>query len=316
LEIITSVSFGHGFVLVCKVFNFLLQESDFPGALLLQSVKLVPQLDILHDLLANLAVFLLQLVRSIFNRSEFVRFDSGAVGHGLCNRKSSQHSNKPVNKRLIILAQGTYSSKLVQVFEAVLELFQVLPISMGSSTSSVGMAYRAFGGTTSMPPMQVPTLPWSSGVGRCCRVPITSSTVRIHASGRQAPAGGGGSMGSPEGISGFSSSVSGLSPSICSPLASCACTLNEVGAGVSPRTDNSTAVVAPGQVSNVQHLVPSQARGLDFPQQCQVAPSLDQRVAYVQQQQRKWSYMNLQLAKERYSDTYRADFFTANFFFL
>jgi hypothetical protein len=27
---------------------------------------------------------------------------------------------------------------------------------MGSSTSSVGMAYRAFGGTTSMPPEEVP----------------------------------------------------------------------------------------------------------------------------------------------------------------
>jgi hypothetical protein len=46
---------GPGSVLSLQVFNLLFEELDFSCALQLD-FKLVPQLDILHDLLLNLAV--------------------------------------------------------------------------------------------------------------------------------------------------------------------------------------------------------------------------------------------------------------------
>jgi hypothetical protein len=53
-------------------FNFFLQQPDFSGMLLFEGVELIPQLDIHVNLLANLAIFLLQLVESIFDSSELV----------------------------------------------------------------------------------------------------------------------------------------------------------------------------------------------------------------------------------------------------
>jgi phage-related protein len=53
--------------------------------LLFEGVELIPQLDILVNLLINLAIFLRQLVESIFDSSELVQLLPGAVGQFLPN---------------------------------------------------------------------------------------------------------------------------------------------------------------------------------------------------------------------------------------
>jgi hypothetical protein len=60
IKSITSVSFGQRLVFAGEIFN-LLQELDFPSVLQLQSIQLIPYLNILLNLRLNLAVFGLQL---------------------------------------------------------------------------------------------------------------------------------------------------------------------------------------------------------------------------------------------------------------
>jgi hypothetical protein len=64
---------GPGSVLSLQVFNLLFEELDFSCALQLD-FKLVPQLDILHDLLPNLVVLGLQLMKAILNSSQLSDF--------------------------------------------------------------------------------------------------------------------------------------------------------------------------------------------------------------------------------------------------
>jgi hypothetical protein len=74
------VSLGLQFIHVLEIFNLLLQQPDLSGTLKFDGVKLIPQLDVLVNLLINLVIFLLQLVESIFDSSELVRLLPGAVG--------------------------------------------------------------------------------------------------------------------------------------------------------------------------------------------------------------------------------------------
>jgi hypothetical protein len=92
------VSLGLQFVLVLEIFNLLLQESNLSGMLPLDGVELIPQVDILVNLLANLAVFLLQLAESIFDSLELVRFLLGAVGQFLSNKRKQLDKIKQVDK--------------------------------------------------------------------------------------------------------------------------------------------------------------------------------------------------------------------------
>jgi hypothetical protein len=51
--------------------------------LLFEVIELIPQLNFLVNLLANLVIFLLQLVESVFDSSELVRLLPRAVGQFL-----------------------------------------------------------------------------------------------------------------------------------------------------------------------------------------------------------------------------------------
>jgi hypothetical protein len=79
------VSLGLQSVLFLEIFNLLLQQPDLSGTLLFEGVEFIPQLNILVNLLANLAIFFLQLAESIFESSELVRLLPGAVGQFLPN---------------------------------------------------------------------------------------------------------------------------------------------------------------------------------------------------------------------------------------
>jgi hypothetical protein len=63
------VSFGLLSVFVFEMLNLLLQQPDLSGMLLFDGVELIPQVNILVNLLANLAIFLLQLAKPIFDSS-------------------------------------------------------------------------------------------------------------------------------------------------------------------------------------------------------------------------------------------------------
>jgi hypothetical protein len=61
-------------------------------------IDLIPQLDVLVNLLANLAIFLLQLVESVFDSSRLVRLLPGAVGQFLANKRKQLDKIKHVDK--------------------------------------------------------------------------------------------------------------------------------------------------------------------------------------------------------------------------
>jgi hypothetical protein len=82
------VCLGLGFVLFLQVFNLLFEEPDLSCALQLDCIKLVPRLDILHDLLLNLSVLGLQLMKAVFNSSQLIGFFPGSIGHCLRNKIS------------------------------------------------------------------------------------------------------------------------------------------------------------------------------------------------------------------------------------
>jgi hypothetical protein len=73
------VSFGLQSVFVLEILNLLLQQPNLSGMLPFDGVKLIPQVDVLVNLLTNLAIFLLQLVEPIFDSSELVLFLAGVV---------------------------------------------------------------------------------------------------------------------------------------------------------------------------------------------------------------------------------------------
>jgi hypothetical protein len=65
------VSFGQRLVFAGEIFN-LLRKPDFLGALKVQGIQLIPYLNILLNLHLNLAIFGLQLSKTIFNGSQLV----------------------------------------------------------------------------------------------------------------------------------------------------------------------------------------------------------------------------------------------------
>jgi hypothetical protein len=69
---ITLMGLSLGFVLLFKVFDFLLEKLDFTCALQLYFIQLMLHFNPLVDLLFNLPVFGLQLVESIFHGSQLV----------------------------------------------------------------------------------------------------------------------------------------------------------------------------------------------------------------------------------------------------
>jgi hypothetical protein len=79
------VSLGLQSVLFLELFNLFLQQPDLSGMLLFEGVEFIPQLDVLVNLLANLVIFLLQLVEPVFDSSELVRLLPRAVGQLLPN---------------------------------------------------------------------------------------------------------------------------------------------------------------------------------------------------------------------------------------
>jgi hypothetical protein len=92
------VSLGLQFVFVLEILNLLLHQLDLSGTLLFDGVELIPQLDILVNLLANPAIFLLQLEESVFDSSELVRLLPGAVGQFLPNKRKQLDKIKQVDK--------------------------------------------------------------------------------------------------------------------------------------------------------------------------------------------------------------------------
>jgi hypothetical protein len=66
------MSLGLQFVFVLEILNLLLHQLDLSGTLLFDGVELIPQLNIFVNLLTNLAIFLLQLMESIFDSSKLV----------------------------------------------------------------------------------------------------------------------------------------------------------------------------------------------------------------------------------------------------
>jgi hypothetical protein len=63
------MNLGQGFVFLRQIFNFLLEEPDFLGALKLDGIKFALQTHNLICSFINLAIFGLQLVKPIFNNS-------------------------------------------------------------------------------------------------------------------------------------------------------------------------------------------------------------------------------------------------------
>jgi hypothetical protein len=144
------VSLGLQFVLFLEILNLLLQQPDLSGTLPFDGVELIPQVDVLVNLLANLAIFLLQLVESIFNTSELVRFLPGEVGQFLSNKRKQLDKIKLVDKSRTLIVENLYRSLKVSW-----NYFRVADVSIKSSISSSGMAYCHFGRVTNMSPEEV-----------------------------------------------------------------------------------------------------------------------------------------------------------------
>jgi hypothetical protein len=66
--------------------------------LLFDGVELIPHLDVLVNLLANLAIFLLRLVESIYDSLELVRVLPRTVGQFLPNERKQLEKIKQVDK--------------------------------------------------------------------------------------------------------------------------------------------------------------------------------------------------------------------------
>jgi hypothetical protein len=82
--------------LLLKIFNFFLEKPDLLCTLHLYGIQLTLHFNPLMDLLFNLPVLGLQLARSIFYNSQFVRFQPRLIGHSLLNQ-TSMHIHRQQN---------------------------------------------------------------------------------------------------------------------------------------------------------------------------------------------------------------------------
>jgi hypothetical protein len=132
--------------------------------------------------------------------------------------------------------------------------------SMGFSMRSVKMAYCHFGGVTRIPSEEGPAAPWSSGVVRCCGLPITLLLVNKHASSRIILTRRGVTMGSPANISGDATQTLGSVSVVDSALVLGLPTLVSVGAEESGGTDKLRVAMAMG--STMTSVTPDAFPGL------------------------------------------------------
>jgi hypothetical protein len=153
------VSLGLQFALVLEIFNLLLQQPDLSGTLMFDGVELIPQLDILVNLLTNLVIFLLQLVESIFDSSELIQLLPRAVGQFLPNKRKQLDKIKHVDKGSHLQSRKLTVENLYRSLNVSWNYFRVADVSIGSSISSRGTAYCHFGGVTKMPPEEVLAAP-------------------------------------------------------------------------------------------------------------------------------------------------------------
>jgi hypothetical protein len=154
------VSLGLQSVFVLEILNLLLQQPDLSGTLTFDGVELIPQVDVLVSLLANLATFLLQLEEPIFDSLELVQFLPGAVGH-LSNKRKQLEKIKLVDKGYHLQSRTLTVENLYRSLKVSWNCFRVADVIIGSSISLSEMAYCHFGGVTNMPPKEVLAAPCS-----------------------------------------------------------------------------------------------------------------------------------------------------------